>query len=425
MLILKRSIKINSGTIIFFIIINIISLAGCNEIADKKNVDPITPQVFKLHADVNDYASFPVIVRTDDKLVVFYKVQPLEKLKQKGAPHPHYQPYFEYLYSISKDNGRTWTKTENPPVLRNIQDISRAFVPLKNNEILDMRFRHKKQVKGFEQTYVRIYKDRLFTDPVYKLKLSKLKKEFPNTFPFDSIRLNDGSILTAGYHGHGHERPENPIEGKVFKENWPEDYNSSRPVLWKGSEDGRKWEYLSEINNDHAFNLDESSLVQFDDGRIVMVIRSTWRRELEEYWPAEVNGNGMKRDGYGYYMFQSESKDGGKNWTEPEKLDIWGHPPCLVKLESGNVLMVYGHRRPPFSIRAILSTDNCRTWDGSTMKTIYTFRHGGIDLGYPVATQLEDGRIFVTFYGMFTDNISFRSPHAVYGALFNEKWLIQ
>ena len=106
------------------------------------------------------------------------------------------------------------------------------------------------------------------------------------------------------------------------------------------------------------------------------------------------------------------------------QIPIWGHPPYMLKLASGNLLMVYGHRRPPWSIRAVLSRDRGRTWDLSTIKILREFKPGNYDLGYPVATQLSDGRIFCAYYGFASDNIELYSTHGIFATIFSEEWLM-
>jgi hypothetical protein len=115
--------------------------------------------------------------------------------------------------------------------------------------------------------------------------------------------------------------------------------------------------------------------------------------------------------------------DGGLSWSEPIQLPLWGHPPCVKRLASGNILLVYGVRKKPFGIKAVLSRDNGKTWDLKTLKQIYTFDPGGYDLGYPVATEFPDGKILCTFYGYSTPEIQGKVPHGIFATVFDEAWL--
>ena len=83
--------------------------------------------------------------------------------------------------------------------------------------------------------------------------------------------------------------------------------------------------------------------------------------------------------------------------------------------------MVYGHRRDPFTVRAILSHDRGRTWDMDSMTTLHTFDPGNIDFGYPVATQLDDGRILVAYYGYTSPEVkALDSTHGIFCSIIKE-----
>ncbi len=399
-------------------------ILGCNE-KKSHNPKPMAPEAFVIHGDVNDYASFPEIVRTENELIVFYQVQPIEKLKQDGAHHSHYQLYDERYFAVSKDNGKMWDITRKPPIIKNVRDITRTYADLKNDKILDLRYRHKENETGFAPLHARIYRESLFANPEFKKNISKTWPENEKIWPWDLRKLKEGSLLAACYGPYKNYIPEKVIGGQKFKENWPEDYRHDQLFFLKGTPGGKDWKLHSMLYNDHPFSYGEPSFLEFENGRIVCVMRTRWSHKIREFWPAEVNGNGLKRDGVGYWIYQTESNDGGNTWTEPKRLDIWGHPPYLLKLKSGNVLMVYGHRRPPFSVRAVISKDQCKTWDTTTVKEIYRSDVKHIDFGYPVATQLDDGTVFCTFYGFLNDEPSFKAPHAIYGTFFNEQWLMQ
>ena len=92
---------------------------------------------------------------------------------------------------------------------------------------------------------------------------------------------------------------------------------------------------------------------------------------------------------------QSESRDGGKTWSTPHSIGVWGLPSHLLRLRDGRLVMTYGHRRPPFGNQARLSTDHGRTWGEAI--PLSTDGIGG-DFGYPSTVELTDGTLLSVWY---------------------------
>jgi len=92
---------------------------------------------------------------------------------------------------------------------------------------------------------------------------------------------------------------------------------------------------------------------------------------------------------------QSESTDGGKTWSIPHTIGVWGLPSHLLRLKDGRILMSYGYRRNPFGNQARLSSDRGKTW--SDPISISTDGPGG-DLGYPSTVQMEDSTLITAWY---------------------------
>ena len=44
---------------------------------------------------------------------------------------------------------------------------------------------------------------------------------------------------------------------------------------------------------------------------------------------------------------QCESADGGKTWSKPKSIGVWGLPSHLLRVKDNRLLMTYGHRRAP------------------------------------------------------------------------------
>ena len=93
-------------------------------------------------------------------------------------------------------------------------------------------------------------------------------------------------------------------------------------------------------------------------------------------------------------MYQTESDDGGKTWTQAHPLGIYGSPPHVIRHSSGALVCVYGYRRPPHGERAMFSHDDGKTWDSDWVINDAPPE----DLGYPCSVEMPDGRIFTVYY---------------------------
>ena len=176
--------------------------------------------------------------------------------------------------------------------------------------------------------------------------------------PHGPIQLSDGRLLYAG------------------KELWT---GERRVGVCESADDGQSWRWLAEIpvrDGDERKNYHELHAVESQPGKIVVQIRN--------HNPAN-SGETL----------QCESGDGGKTWTEPHSIGVWGLPSFLSKLSDGRLLMTYGHRRKPFGNQARVSADGGRSWSDSI--TISGDGAGG-DLGYPSTAQLDDGSLVTVWY---------------------------
>ena len=96
----------------------------------------------------------------------------------------------------------------------------------------------------------------------------------------------------------------------------------------------------------------------------------------------------------------TRSDDGGRTWTVPEDLGVYGFPSYLVRLEAGPILCVFGDRTlPTRSIRAVLSDDDGATWDTENVLRLREFPYP-TDMGYPVALEVEPGEILCVYYSV-------------------------
>ena len=89
--------------------------------------------------------------------------------------------------------------------------------------------------------------------------------------------------------------------------------------------------------------------------------------------------------------------DGGRTWSDPEDIGLYGYPSYLVRLQAGPIFCVFGDRQPPQAIRAILSHDDGATWDTQNVLTVREFPYRS-DMGYPVALEVDPGEVLCAYY---------------------------
>jgi sialidase-1 len=157
----------------------------------------------------------------------------------------------------------------------------------------------------------------------------------------------------------------------------------------ESSDDGKTWRWLSDIParpNDSAGQYHELHAAQAADGRVIVHIRNHNARNSGE-------------------TLQTESADGGRTWTTPHSIGVWGLPSHLLRLRDGRLLMTYGYRRAPFGNQARISADHGTTWSDPV---VISSDGAGGDLGYPSTAELESGELITVWYESLSG-----SPHAV------------
>ncbi len=176
--------------------------------------------------------------------------------------------------------------------------------------------------------------------------------------PHGPIQLSDGRLLYAG------------------KELWT---GQKRVGVCESRDDGASWQWLADIParpGDTIEQYHELHAVETADNRIIVHIRN--------------HNNANKSE-----TLQTESADGGKTWSAPKGIGVWGLPSHLLRLRNGNLLMTYGHRRAPLGNQARLSTDHGRTW---SEPVIVSGDGNSGDLGYPSTVELDDGTLLSVWY---------------------------
>ncbi len=196
------------------------------------------------------------------------------------------------------------------------------------------------------------------------------------------IRSTDGGVTFSGRYDSVVNSPHGPIQladGRQLyagKELWR---GENRIGVCQSTDDGASWEWLAAIptrdGDDHR-SYHELHAVETADGRIIAQIRNHNKANSGE-------------------TLQCESADGGRSWSKPQAIGVWGLPSHLLRLKDDRLLMTYGHRRPPFGNQARISADDGRTWSEAT---IVSGDGAGGDLGYPSTVQLDDGTLLSVWY---------------------------
>jgi hypothetical protein len=180
----------------------------------------------------------------------------------------------------------------------------------------------------------------------------------PLNSPHGPVALSDGRTLYAGKVLYGGDGEIGVCESK---------------------DDGATWHWLARIParpGDQGRDYHELHMVEAAPGKLIAHVRNHNAANERE-------------------TLQSESRDGGKTWTTPHAIGVWGLPSHLLRLRDGRLLMTYGHRRQPFGNQARVSADGGQSWSDPIVISADGVTQ---DLGYPSTVELRDGSLLSIWY---------------------------
>jgi hypothetical protein len=156
------------------------------------------------------------------------------------------------------------------------------------------------------------------------------------------------------------------------------DGKEGRPLAIETRDGGLTWAMLGWIGPETAGWRIMPTTVKLADGRLYSVIRT--------------------RTGEVHTLEAFSSSDGGRTWAAagtPVADTGRGNPGALVALTDGRLSLIYGSRKQPYGIYAVISEDLGRTWAPPV-----TLRDDAVDwdLGYPRAVQRPDGVVVTAYY---------------------------
>jgi sialidase-1 len=286
-------------------------------------------------AGAGGYEAFPDVCRlADDRLMaVFYAgyghvAMPNEQLPKGGR----------ICYSISADEGRTWSPAE---VLYDGPDDDRdpSIVQLKNGQLICNFFSLRKSDEpGKRWTGLGTW---MVTSDDLGRTWSKSRQIFDSYYCSTPIReLSDGRLILGLYR---------------------ETKDSAAGAVGLSDDGGKTWTEALDIDNGGTRLDAETDVIELTDGTLYAAQR-----------PA---------------MCFSTSKDRGQTWTVSKPMGFAGHCPYFLRTPDGIILLA--HRVPSTSLH--YSLDECKTWsDNVLVDTVIG--------AYPSMVNLKDGTVLIVYY---------------------------
>jgi len=162
--------------------------------------------------------------------------------------------------------------------------------------------------------------------------------------------------------------------------------------LYASDDHATTWHHYSEICHDPERRVSASypHVVPLRSGRWLCFLGCWFGTHTESRWTSLCH-----------------SDDEGLNWSVPRRIQSWSVSPFPLLLDDGRLVVVFMRRNPdPTGLYVIVSDNEGTNWSKPFClrdDTLCVGPRGGVDGGYPVAVQLDDGRIFTAYYWQHDD----------------------
>ncbi|WP_417738712.1 sialidase family protein [Rosistilla oblonga] len=344
------------------------------------DVDPI--RTISLQSD--RYHGWPTLLRTHDgELLVVCS----------GGRDSHVCPMGRVELIRSDDEGKTWTYART--ILDGpLDDRDAGIVETAKGTLLVTTFTSMAYQPNYEKAVAAAKAGTPY--PLAGAQLERWKGahrrvaegEHESHLGCWMIRSEDGGLNWSPAYRVPVNSPHGPIalqSGRLFYAGvalWEE---GRKVAAYTSDDDGLTWQWIADIptrDGDEGSKYHELHAVEAADGRLIVQIRNHNKANAGE-------------------TLQTQSTDGGKTWTAPKSIGIWGLPSHLLRLSDDRLLMTYGHRRKPLGNQARISDDNGETW--SPPMLIQSDASSG-DLGYPSTVELAPGSFATVWYEKLPDS---------------------
>lgn len=354
------------------------------------------PEIVMENCDsIHNYFGWPTIARLKNGVLA---------VGASGNRLAHVCPFGKAMISFSYDDGDTFTNP-SPVIDTVLDDRDTGLCPFGRSGLIVTSFSlSKSHIKDYltkpefmqyvctkHYEYAMVYLEDITDESNDKYKGSTFKISMDNGVTFSEVyrapissphgpcELSDGAILWVGTEYNGDNEP-----------------LSEKSILaLRINPDGTSEQLgrIPRIENYEEYIFCEPHAIQIPDGTLICHMRVQ----------GGING---RKD---FTIYQSESTDGGRNWSVPHQIlsDKGGAPAHLMVHSSGMLISTYGYRDEPYGIRAMFSADGGKTWDINN--DIYT-NNVSSDIGYPSTVELSDGSLLTVFYAHMESD----SPAEIY-----------
>ena len=230
---------------------------------------------------------------------------------------------------------------------------------------------------------------------------------------YPPVRFDDGTLMVAA-------TLDNRNVGEIWNAGVPNKRNVMVPdsvvAVYGTDNNGLSWNFLAEVTADptgYGTPVYEN-LLRLSSGRLQCYM---------------LNIGGPRNA-----ILMNYSDDGGYSWSDVRPLVVWGQSPWLahrrpgqqwpgvhyrspwpLRLRDGRIVVLFARRKSPSGIGIIVSEDDGATWSA---EAVLRADASTWDLGYPHAVQLDDGRIFTSYYFTEDDGNNLGGTRHIAGSFF-------
>jgi len=315
------------------------------------------------HVAVRGGGYFPVLIKLQDGS--------LGAVVRGGAPHIGIKGRLDWIRST--DGGKTWSA---PSVVVDSQwdDRNPSLGQMADGTLVigyaeAQTYNEKGEWDTKAGEYIQFYVTSKDNGQTWSEKKLLYRGAIRGGSPFGRIIvLSDGTALMSMYGGLDAEWTGIPTK----------EQNAGRDLCGYvcSRDNGQTWADFHLVS---PGGHNEMTLMALSDERLIAMCRTT-----------------------GGAVDQYDSFDGGKTWQGPRPVtQASQHPPDVVQLASGKLLLVWGNRRPPLGVGSMISADEGQTWRYDDRVQLAWDSNNG-DCGYPSLVQLDDGAIVMLYYSVGT-----------------------